>query len=73
MSKQAAGKRIRLPAPQALRRCTPLLIGGTGFDTLAGYFKRRWCNGQRGGLLSQRSEFDSRAAYRVSQGTPPGG
>ena len=37
MSKQAAGKRIRLPAPQALRRCTRLLIGVTGFDSLAGY------------------------------------
>jgi hypothetical protein len=37
--KQAAGKRIRLPAPQALRRCNRLLIDGTGFDTPAGYFK----------------------------------
>jgi hypothetical protein len=37
MSKQVAGKRIPLPASQAFRRCTRLLIEGTGFDTPAGY------------------------------------
>jgi hypothetical protein len=41
VSKQAAGNRIRLPAPQALRRCSRLLPGGTEFDPLAGYLKRR--------------------------------
>lgn len=51
MDKQAAGKRIRLPAPQAFRRCTRLLIGGTEFDPLAGYFKRRWRNGKRARFL----------------------
>ena len=44
MSKQAAGNRIRLPAPQALRRCNRLLTDGTGFDTPAGYLARRWRN-----------------------------
>jgi hypothetical protein len=37
MSKQEAGKRIQLPAPQAFRRCSRLLTGGPGFDSLAGY------------------------------------
>jgi len=40
MQSKQAGKRIRLPAPQALRRCSRLLPGGTEFDPLAGYFER---------------------------------
>jgi hypothetical protein len=39
-----------------------------GFDPLTAHSRRRWCNGQHGGLLNRRRQFDPGAAYASSVG-----